>query len=197
MLTLYHSPQSRSSRIVWLLEELGVDYEIRQVDIVRGMTGTGAPDPSNPHPAKQVPALRDGDVLITESAAIALYLLERHPDAGLAPPVGHKDRGPFLAWMVWYVAEMEPAIFYFFGGELDDKPHKARAFANMQQRIVAALVAGPYLLGDRFTAVDLFVGSAAQWARQVLPDDPRIDAWVERVTARPALARAQAKDGTL
>ena len=196
MLTLYHSPRSRSSRIIWLLEELGAEYEIRQVSIVRGMEQAGAPDPANPHPAKQVPALLDGDVLITESVAITLYLLERFPDAGLAPPVGHPDRGPFLAWMVWYVAEMEPAMFYFFAGELD-ATFKAKAFRNMQQRVVHALAARPYLLGDSFSAIDMFVASTAKFARQVLPEDPRIDAYVERVTARPALARAQAKDGTL
>lgn len=196
MLTLYHSPQSRSSRILWLLEELGATYEVRQVGIVRGISQTGAPDPANPHPAKQVPALLDGDVLITESVAIALYLLETFPEAGLAPPAGHPDRGPFLAWMVWYVAEMEPAMFYFFAGELDT-PIKSKALGNVQRRIVEALAAGPYLMGDRFCAADLFVASAAQFARQVLPDDPNIDAYVARVTGRPALARAQAKDGTL
>lgn len=196
MLTLFHSPQSRSSRIIWLLEELGVDYEIQQVNIVRGMTQTGAPDPANPHPAKQVPALLDGDVLITESVAIALYLLEKFPDAGLAPPPGHPERGPFLSWMVWYAAEMEPAMFYFFAGELD-QPFKSKALGNVQRRIVDALASGPYLMGEQFTAIDMFVAATAQWARQVLPDDPRIDAYVERVTARPALARAQAKDGTL
>lgn len=196
MLTLYHSPQSRSSRIIWLLEELGVDCEIRQVDIVRGMTNTGAPDPANPHPFKQVPALLDGDVLITESVAIALYLLERFPDAGLAPPPGHPDRGPFLSWLVWYAAEMEPAMFYFFADELGT-PYKSKALGNVQRRILDALAAGPFLTGENFTAVDVFVGSALQFMRRMLPEDRHVDAYVERVTARPALARAQAKDGTL
>ena len=196
MLTLFHSPQSRSSRMIWLLEELGAEYEIRQVSIVRGPDQTGAPDPANPHPAKQVPALLDGDVLITESVAIALYLLERFPGSGLAPPAGHPDHGPFLSWMVWYAAEMEPAMFYFIAGELD-QPFKSKALGNVQRRIVDALATGPYLMGEHFTAIDIFVAATAQWARQVLPDDPRIDAYVERVTARPALARAKAKDGTL
>ncbi len=196
MLTLYHSPQSRSSRIIWLLEELGVDCEIREVDIVRGMTNTGAPDPANPHPFKQVPALLDGGVLITESVAIALYLLEKFPDAGLAPPAGHLDRGPFLSWLVWYAAEMEPAMFYFFADELGT-PYKSKALGNVQRRILDALAGGPFLTGENFTAVDLFVGSALQWMRRMLPEDPQVDAYVERVTTRPALARAQAKDGTL
>lgn len=196
MLTLYHAPQSRSSRIIWLLEELGAGYEIREVGIVRGPDQTGSPDPANPHPAKQVPALRDGDVLITESVAIALYLIERFPDAGLAPPAGHPDRGPFLSWLVWYAAEMEPALFYVHAGELD-MPYKSKALANVQRRILDALAAGPYLTGERFSAVDIFVASALQFMRQMLPDDPRVDAYVERVTTRPALARAEAKDGTL
>ena len=93
MLTLYHAPRSRSSRIIWLLEELGADYEIRYVEIPR-MDGSGQPDASNPHPDKKVPALVHGDVLVTESAAVCLYLTDLHPDAGIGPGSATRSADP-------------------------------------------------------------------------------------------------------
>ena len=86
-------PQSRSSRIVWLLEELGADYMLKITDIPR-MDGTGAPDPANPHPDKKVPALVDDGVLITESIAIVQYLTDKFPAAGLGPRPGDQSEGP-------------------------------------------------------------------------------------------------------
>ena len=96
MLTLYHAPQSRSSRIVWLLEELGADYTLKITDIPR-MDGKGAPDPVNPHPDKKVPALVDDGVLITESIAIVQYLTDRFPGAEIGPRIGDPKRGPYLS----------------------------------------------------------------------------------------------------
>ena len=107
MLTLFHAPMSRSSRFIWLLEELGAPYEIHQVSIFRPMQGQGAPDVANPHPDKRVPALLDDGVLVTESQAIALYLADRFPKAGLAPRIGERERGPYLTWMAWYSACLE------------------------------------------------------------------------------------------
>ncbi len=193
MLTLYHAPQSRSSRMIWLLEELGCDYAIAQVDIFRAMTGTGAPDPANPHPDRQVPALDDDGVLITETVALAIYLGDKFP-SDLAPAVGDPARGPYLAWLVWYAATMEPAMFAIFGGA--PTPAQQKQIDNMHRRLATALDAGPWLMGDRFTLVDLIVGSAGQWARQTLPPGDKVDDWLRRVGERPALARATAKDGT-
>lgn len=96
MLTLFHSLQSRSSRMIWLLEELGADYEIRYVDIPK-MDGSGRPAPANPHPDKKVPALAHDGALVTESAAICLYLTDLHPDAGVGPGVGDPQRGAYLS----------------------------------------------------------------------------------------------------
>lgn len=92
MLTLFHAPKSRSSRIIWLLEELGATYQLRLTTIPR-MDGTGASDPGNPHPDKKVPALQHDDALITESAAIVLYLTDLLPANGLGPRVGDAQRG--------------------------------------------------------------------------------------------------------
>src|SRR5690606_16783202 len=113
---------SRSSRIIWLLEELGATYEIRPVSIYRSLSGTGQPDPANPHPDKQVPALQDGETLVAESVAIVLYLTDAFPAAGLGPLPGETGRGEYLTWLTWYLAAMEPAIYAQFDQELDAKP---------------------------------------------------------------------------
>jgi len=88
MLTLFHAPWSRSGRIVWLLEEIGAGYDIRYVDIYRAMTNSGARDAANLHPDGKVPALLHDDALVTESAAIALYLTDLHPEANLGASDG-------------------------------------------------------------------------------------------------------------
>jgi glutathione S-transferase len=99
MLTLYHAPQSRSSRILWLLEELGADYELVITDIPR-QDGSGAADPRNPHPDQKLPALVHDGALITESIAIVQYLADLYPKVGLAPAIGDPLRGPYLTWLV-------------------------------------------------------------------------------------------------
>ena len=190
MITLYHAPQSRSSRIIWLLEELGAPYQIRQVSIFRPMTGTGSPDPANPHPDKQVPALTDGAAVVAESIAIVLYLTDAFPQAGLGPVVGDPRRGDYLTWVAWYAAAMEPAMFASMGGELAQSPMKQRGYDAAVKRLTSALERGPWLLGDAFSAVDLLVGSALNFARQTFPPSEMIDAYVARCKARPAALRA-------
>ena len=100
MLTLYHSPQTRSSRIIWLLEEADAEYEIKYVTIPR-MDGTGGPDPKNPHPDKKVPLLVHEGEMIWESAAIALYVADLFPNARLAPRPGEKGRGTYVSWLAY------------------------------------------------------------------------------------------------
>lgn len=195
MLTLYHAPRSRSSRIIWLLEELGADYEIRYVDISR-LDGSGRPDASNPHPDKKVPALAHAGALVTESAAICLYLTDLHPGAGIGPRVGDVKRGAYLSWLAYYAGVMEPVVTIEFVG-LGNHEGLARTFRGrkeMNQRIVDALEAGPFLLGESFSAADVLLGSMGQWARDMLPAGDLVDAYLARLNARPALARAFAKD---
>jgi glutathione S-transferase len=195
MLTLHHAPRSRSSRILWLLEELGAEYQIKITDITRG-DGSGASDPTNPHPDKKVPALVHDGVLITESVAIALYLTDLHPAAGIGPPVGHPKRGPYLTWLAYYAGVIEPVVTLHVAG-LAENPVMLRSFrdrAAVDRRIVAALEAGPYLLGDSFSAADILVTSMGQFSRALLPAGERVDSYLERCGARPALARALAKD---
>ena len=195
MLTLYHAPQSRSSRIVWLLEELGAKYELKITDIPRP-DGTGAPDPGNPNPDKKVPTLVDDGVMITESSAIVLYLTDKFPAARLGPPIGDPKRGPYLSWLAYYAGVIEPVINFQFAG-VSDNPALQRTFrdrAAMDRRLLAALEAGPYLLGSDFSGADVLVFSLGVFARQMLPAGPVVDAYLERCGARPARLRAQAKD---
>lgn len=194
MINFYHAPQSRSTRILGLLEELGVPYEIRPVSIFRPMTGDGSPDPANPHPDKRVPAIEHDGRLLAESVAILLYLCDAFPKAGLAPAPGDARRGDYLTWAIWYAAEMEPAMFAALMGELDAAPMKRRQYDAVVQRIEAALAQHPYLLGDDYSAVDLLVASALTFARDAFPASAAIDAYVARCGERPAIIRGQSLD---
>lgn len=197
MLTLYHAPQSRSSRILWLLEELGANYDIAYTDIPR-MDGSGGPDPNNPHPDKKVPALVHNGALVTESVAIALYLTDLFPATGIGPKVGDPKRGPYLAWLAYYAGVMEPVLVAEFAGVGNHGAFIAtfRGRAELDRRILDVLENGPYLLGDMFSAVDVMVASIGHWMRNGLPAGDLVDAYLERCGARPALARAHAKDAS-
>lgn len=197
MLTLFHAPQSRSSRIVWLLEELGVDYDIRYVDIFRSMTGSGGRDAANPHPDGKVPALTHNDALVTESAAVALYLTDLFPEAGLGAAAGSAERAAYVTWLAWTAGEMEPAYWGKISGQTDGDPAAQARYDAVIARLFGALERGPYLMGERFTAVDVMVGSALAWGREFSPENPLLDAYLARIMDRPANAMATAKDGDL
>lgn len=196
MITLYHAPKSRSTRIIWLLEELGAPYDVRQVSIFRPMTGEGAPDPINRHPDKRVPAIVHDGELVAESVAIVLYLTDAFPSAELGPVAGAARRGDYLTWIAWYAAEMEPAMFAAMGGDLAASPMKQRNYDAVLARIESALAKGPYLMGERFTGADLLVSSALNFARSAFPESAAIDAYVARCVGRPAMQRAILLDET-
>jgi glutathione S-transferase len=195
MIKLYHAPQSRSSRIIWLLEELGVPYHITPVSIFRPMTGEGHPDPANPHPDQRVPAIEHGDTLITESVGIALYLGDAVPAAEMAPVVGCAGRGAYCTWLGWYACEMEPAMFAGLSGGLAASPAKQRDHAAMMRRLESTLTHNDYVMGDQFTVADVLIASALNFARKAFPDSAPIEAYVERCKRRPAAIRAVARDG--
>lgn len=192
MLTLFHAPRSRSTRIVWLLEELAAPYDLHHVTI-RYIDGSGAgPDPANPHPDKKVPALLHDGVLVTESAAVATFLADLVPAAGLAPNVGDGDRGPYLAWMSWIECEFGPAVFQrLAAGAGAPAPE---AFEQALRRLDHALAIGPYLLGKRFSAADVMLGGTLGWARNLLPSGGPIPAYLARLSERQAFGRAMAND---
>jgi glutathione S-transferase len=196
MLTIYHAPQSRSSRILWLLEDLGEPYAIEYMDIRRG-NGTGASDPRNVHPDKKVPALVHDGQLVTESAAICLYLTDTFPKAKLGPPPGDAKRGAYLTWLAYYAGVIEPTVIAKAQGRTEKDPDEKRAYDQMESRLRGALEAGPYVLGDAFSAADILVVSVFQWMRSLMPAGEPFDSYVKRCAARPALARAMAKDGKI
>jgi glutathione S-transferase len=193
MLTLYHAPRSRSTRFIWLLEEIGAPYRIEYVSIRRG-DGTGEPDPRNPHPHKQVPALMHDDSMITESAAIALYLSDAFPHALLGPQVGHPLRGAYLTWLAYYAGVMEPLISAKFEGRLQGNPKLQASYDAMTDRIGKTLDNGPYLLDEMFSTADVLLVSALQFARTAFPPDAIYDQYLARLQSRPALQRAMAID---
>ena len=192
MLTLYHSPQSRSTRMIWLLEEIGEPYTIKYVTIRRG-DGTGGLDPANKHPEGKVPALDHDGKLVKESGAICLYLSDAFPKHGIGPKVGEPDRADYLYWLFNYAADLEPAMMVRMTGA-GDNPMWKRNYEDSLARLTKALKAGDYLLGSKFCAADILFSSAVQWMRQQFPSDAVFDRYIERCNARPAYKRAAPKD---
>ncbi len=198
MLTLHHAPKTRSSRFIWMLEEIGQPYEISLVSI-RGREGADKQDASyrKIHPHGKVPALVHDGVVVFESAAIALYLSDAFPDAKLGPRIGDKARGPFLTALAYYTGVMEPAfVGKALGFTTTNSTTGWAATDDILAYIGGQLARTPYLLGDTFTAADILYGStfALFKGSPMMPADAAISAYIERVTARPAFVRALAKD---
>lgn len=195
MITLFHRPKTRSSRFIFLLEELGAPYQIKLVS-TRTPAG-GEADPANPHPHGKVPAISDDGTVVFESPAIALYLTDKFPAAGLGPKVGDTDRGAYLSWLFYYGSVLEPAFMSKFMNVA--VPVGTAGWVEVEPAmnyVVETLSKSPYLLGDKFSAADVLYGTTFAMFGQspMLPKSPVIDAYAKRVTDRPAHARAQAKD---
>lgn len=186
MLTLFHAPRSRSTRVVALLKELDALGSVNiEIVGIRRQDGSGGSDPHNPHPEGKVPLLVQDGVEVWESSAIMVHLADMFPEAGLNIPTGHPQRGAYLSWFAWYSGVMEPVMTLEAAG----LKHPAidatfRGGAEMQARLVKALADRPYLLGDKFTAADLLLHSPYAWFGK--PGIPVIDAWAERCMARPS-----------
>lgn len=198
MLTLFHNPRSRSTRFIFLLEALGAPYEIHRLAPIRRADGSGSIDPTNPHPHGKVPALKDGDALIFESAAIALYLTDKFPASGLGPQVGDPLRGAYLSWLAYYAGVMEPAwVSAFMKWEVPRSTAGWVATPDVMTFVNATLAKGPYILGEKFSAVDILVGTtfALFMGTPLLEKTDLLQSYVQRVLARPAFAKAQEIDG--
>ena len=198
MLTLIHAAESRSTRIIMLIDEMGIwdKIEIRPVTIIY-RDGSGEPDMGNPHPEGKVPVLIHDGTVITESGAIMLYLTALFPDAGLAPKPGNPLRGEYLTWLFWYQGVMEPVMMAEALGL--NHPGFARNFRGMAEvaaRLHNALEKGLWLCGD-YSAADIICASAFAFFPQLMPQDDLIKDWVARYLARPALANAKAYDAKL
>ena len=195
MITLYHRPNTRSTRFIFLLEELEAPYEIRSVS-TRTRDGGGAPDPANPHPHGKVPAISDDGVVVFESAAIALYLTDKFPRNRIGPLPGDPGRGTYLSWLAYYGGVFEPAFVSKFKGW--EVPRSTAGWVPVEEvlaGITARLAQAPYLTGERFSAADvLYATSFALFANSpILPSSPVIEDYVRRVVGRPAFGRAMAR----
>lgn len=199
MLTLYHAPHSRSSRIVTLIDEMGIADHVNIVPIaIVRMDGSGGADPKNPHPDAKAPALLHDQTLITESGAVILYLTDMFLDSGMAPNHGDPERGNYLTWLFYYAGVVEPVLLCEAMGI--KHPALTRTFRDHAQiitRLRTALTKGPWLLGDTYTAADLLMHSPYAWFNESLPDDPLIKDWVARCMARPACKRTATSDAAL
>jgi glutathione S-transferase len=197
MITLYHHPKSRSTRFIFLLEELAAPYTIRFVS-TRKRDGSGAVDPANPHPHGKVPAICDDGVVVFESPAIALYLTDKFPAKRLGPLVGEADRGAYLTWLAYYAGVLEPAFLCkFMNVEVPRGTAGWVAVEEVMPVIIQCLSKGPYLLGERFSAADVLYGTSfALFAGSpMLPKSTVIEEYAQRVVTRPAFARAMAREG--
>jgi len=196
MITLYHGPNSRSGSIVWLLEELEVAYETKIVGFRRA-DGSGARDPSNPHPHGKVPALTDGDEFIFEGSAIALFLTDKYPAKKLGPCVGDPKRGEYLSWLAYRPGVMEPALL---SRRFEIKHvYGAMGWApadEVEEVLNKHLASRRYFLGDDFSAVDILLGGGLSFLMmaKMLKETPVLAAYSARVIDRPAYRKMMERD---
>ena len=198
-ITLFHSPQTRSSSALNLLEELKAPYHLHVLNMKAGEQRETAYLAINP--MGKVPAIRHGDALVTEQVAIGIYLADLFPEAGITPALGDALRGPYLRWYVFYAACFEPALV--------DKAMKRETgsiamspygdFDMTVKTLIRQLEKGPWLLGESFTAPDVLWGSALTWMTGfgLLEAVPPIKAYIDRWNARPSVKKVAEIDAQL
>ena len=199
-LTLFHASPSRSSIVRWMLEELGEPYDLHVLSLAKGEQL--APDYLAVNPMGKVPALKHGEAIVTEAAAICTYLADEFPHARLNIPVGDPRRGPYLKWLFFGPSCIEPAMIDRVSPR-KEQPRRGMVgygdFDTVMDVVAKGLAPGPYLIGDQFTAADVVVGSTLRWGMmfKLIPELPEFRAYVDRLQARPALQRATALDQEL
>ena len=203
MITLFWCPQTRASRILWLLEEMNEPFEVRMIDI-RDPEAKGDSDFIAASPMGKVPAIMDttpnGVVQMADSASIGLYLADRYPASGLAPAIDDPSRGQYLYWMTYTPGVIEPAMMERFNNwEVSPTTSGWGNFKQMVEVLEKGLEGGQWLLGEQFSAADVMVGSSVYFMQQfgILPDNPVLGAYAERCLARPAYKKALAQDAEL
>jgi glutathione S-transferase len=199
-LTLYHAAPSRSSIAHWMLEEVGEPFDVHLLSLSRGEQRQ--PDYLAVNPMGKVPALRHGDVVITEAAAICAYLADAFPARKLNVPIGDPRRGVYLKWLFFGPSCIEPAVTdRAFPRKEAPRPAMLGYgdFDTVMNVVANAVAKGPYLMGEQFTAADVIVGATLRWGMQfkLLPERPEFVAYAARLAERPALQRAEAKDKEL
>lgn len=208
MIELHYFPGNASMTPHMVLEELGVPFELKLVD--RARAAHKSPEYLRLNPNGLIPVLVDGDLVLYETAAIVLHLVDTHPTGGLAPPVGSAERAQFYKWLVWLSASLQAAMpLYFYSERYVDDGNadgaaqvKARAearIAGLVDQIEAQIAShgGPWLLGSTYTAVDPYAFMLCRWTRGMRRPArtlPHVGPYLQRVLARPAVQRAIATE---
>ena len=199
-LTLYHASPSRSSIVLWMLEELGQPYDVKLITLSAG--DNLKPDYLAINPMGKVPALKHGDTVITEAAAICTYLADEFPGAKLNIPVGTPRRGVYLKWLFFGPSCIEPAVI----DRAAPRKEEARRgmlgygdFDSVMNVVAQAVAKGPWLMGEQFTAADVIIGAQIRWGMmfKMIPPRQEFLDYAARIAARPAAQHAEAKDKEL
>jgi glutathione S-transferase len=196
-LTLYHASPSRSSVVLWMLEEIGAPYEVKLLRLSEG--DQIKPDYPAINPMGKVPASRHGETVITEVAAICTYLADEFPEKKLNVPVGTPQRGIYLKWLFFGPGCLEPAVTDRAMPRKEEARRAMLGYGNFDTTmnvLAKAVEKGPWLMGDQFTAADVVIGANIRWGMifKMIPERPEFTAYAERIAARPAARRAEEKD---
>jgi len=193
-ITLFHAVRSRSFRLLWFMEELGEPYRIEPIDLNKGEHKTERLLRHNP--MGKVPVVLDGDVAIAESGAIYIYLADKYAPGRLAPRAEEeRERADYLRWLFFAAGVMEPAFGEkFFKWELNPRQVAWGSFDSMMETLEKGVSGRQWLVGDQFTAADVFVGSNIHYGTLfgIIPNGGPIGEYLQRCAARPALKRALA-----
>ncbi len=185
---LYHMPQTRGGTTAWMNEELGGVCELKLINLKKGEGRS--PDYLKINPMGKLPALQHNGVTVTEAAAICAYLADAFPAAGLAPAISDPLRGVYYRWMFFAPSCIEPMMLDRLGKVARENATAAGHgdYERVMASIAQALAAGPWILGDKFSAADVVMGSTLNFATMfgAIPKEDRIKDYVTRVTARPA-----------
>jgi glutathione S-transferase len=199
-MVFYTNPMSRGRIVRWMLEEVGQPYRTEILDYA---TTLKSPDYLAINPMGKVPALKHGQTVVTEAAAICAYLADAFPEAGLAPPPGDRRRGPYYRWLFFAAGPVEAAITNRFLGFVVPPEKKPMAgygsFEDVMHTLETAVSHDGYLTGDSFTAADLYLGSQLGFGLQfgTIEKRPAFESYWARISNRPAAIRAREIDDAL
>ena len=199
-LVFYTNPQSRGRMVRWMLEEVGQPYRTEVLDYGTTMK---APAYLAINPMGKVPALAHGDAVVTECAAICAYLADAFPQAKLAPPPGDRLRAPYYRWMFFAAGPIEAAVSNkALGLVVPAERERMMGYGTVDRALATledAVSQGQYLVGDAFSAADLYVGSHLAFGMMfgTIDKRPAFQQYVQRLAARPAFMRAQELDNAL
>jgi glutathione S-transferase len=198
-ITLFHSPQSRSSGALTLLEELGAPYRLHVLNMKAGEQRR--PEYLAVNPLGKVPAILHRGALVTEQVAIFIYLADLFPNAALAPAIGDVRRGPYLRWLVYYASCYEPALVDR-AMQREPAPQATSpygTFDTMLESVVSQIRERPFLLGETISAADILWGNALNWGVmfKLVPEEKAIADYVARIVQRPAAIKVATMDSEL